>query len=99
MELMKIFVNMVQQQGWEFENRPDIKEHWFKEKKDKFIGMGRDMEALVTYTKIAHGLRIYGKEKDIRKKISLEDMDNGYKSLLSNISKKDQPTFFNSIYI
>jgi ATP-dependent Lon protease len=98
-ELMQIFVDMVYQQGWEFENYCNVKEQWFKEKKDKFSGMGRDMEALVTYTKIAHGIRIYGKQKDLRKKLSLEDMENGYKSLLIHISKKEQPNFLHSIYI
>ena len=98
-ELMQIFVDMVKQQGWEFEDDCNVKEQWFKEKKDRFIGMGRDMEALVTYTKIAHGIRIYGKQKDLRKKLSLEDMDNGYKSLLVHTNKKEQPSFLNSIYI
>ena len=98
-ELLKIFEIMVIQQGWELDTNKGISDKWFQEKKDNFIGMGRDVEALMTYVKIAHGIRIYGKEKHLRKKISLEDMDNGFKTMLANKSKKQEPNFMNSIYI
>ena len=98
-ELMKIFVNIVEHNGWNFDNKETIKERWFKDKKDNFIGLGRDMEALFTYTKISHGLRIYGKGPELRKKISLEDMDKGYATFLLNNNKKTEPSFMHSIYL
>ena len=97
-ELMRIFLVIVTQSGWEMLDNK-INERWFQEKKDKFQGLGRDMEVLFTYSKMAHSLRIYGKDIEIRKKISLEDMDKGYKIFLDNLKKDEQPSFINSIYI
>jgi SpoVK/Ycf46/Vps4 family AAA+-type ATPase len=75
-------------------------EKWFHEKKDKFHGLGRDMEALFTYVKIGHGVRVFGKGKEVQKKISLDDMNRGYKTFLDNLHKKEEGlSFMNSIYI
>ena len=97
-ELMRIFLMIVVQSGWEMLDS-QINERWFQEKKDKFMGLGRDMEVLFTYTKMAHSLRIYGKDIEVRKKISLEDIDNAYKIFLDNLKKDERPSFINSIYI
>ena len=56
------------------------------------------MELLFTYTKIAHGRRIYGKDKELRKKISLPDINNGYEIFLKNRQKKEN-TFMHTIFI
>jgi SpoVK/Ycf46/Vps4 family AAA+-type ATPase len=98
-ELLRIFKSLVIEQGWEVESDKKINDRWFQDKKEHFNGMGRDVEALITYIKIAHGVRIYGKEKHLRKKISLEDMDNGFKTLLENKNKQREPNFMNTIYI
>jgi SpoVK/Ycf46/Vps4 family AAA+-type ATPase len=98
-ELMRIFTLIVIQSGWSLLDETKTSEKWFQEKKDKFQGLGRDMEVLFTYTKMAHSLRIYGKDVELKKKISLEDMDQGYKMFLDNTKKDDMPSFINSIYI
>lgn len=98
-ELMRIFMLNVVQSGWTFLDETSIQEKWFQDKKDKFGGLGRDMEVLFTYTKMAHSLRIYGKDRESRKKISLEDMDNGYKTFLDNAKSDDRSSFIHSIYI
>ena len=98
-ELMRIFHSIVLQSEWNFLDNSQINEHWFKEKKDKFQGLGRDMEVLFTYAKMAHSLRIYGKDVDLRKKISLEDMNQAYKTFLDNAKKDESCSFMNSIYI
>jgi len=98
MELMRIFLTIVVQSGWEMLDSK-INERWFQEKKDKFQGLGRDMEVLFTYSKMAHSLRIYGKDIELRKKISLEDMDKAYKIFVDNLKKDERPSFINSIYI
>ena len=97
-ELMRIFLMIVVQSGWEMLDSK-INDRWFQEKKDKFQGLGRDMEVLFTYTKMAHSLRIYGKDIEVRKKISLEDMDKAYTIFLENLKKDERPSFINSIYI
>ena len=98
-ELLQIFGVLVLNGGWSYLDEALVNESWFREKKDKFKGLGRDMEALFTYTKVAHGLRIYGKPIELKKKISLEDIDKGYKMFLNNVKKDDRPSFINTIYI
>jgi SpoVK/Ycf46/Vps4 family AAA+-type ATPase len=90
-ELRAIFKKMVMEQDWNFENEEQINDKWFEDKKDKFTNFGRDMELLLTYVKISHGRRIYGKDKDLRKKISIDDMNQGYKTFIGNkkSEKKD----------
>lgn len=93
-ELMKIFKKKVADQEWQFEDSEQIKERWFADRKDNFKSFGRDMELLFTYTKIAHGRRIYGKDKDQRKKISLDDMNKAYDVFLKNKNIKKQKIVF-----
>lgn len=89
-EMMKIFKKKVADQDWSFEDADQIKEKWFSDKKDNFKAYGRDMELLFTYTKICHGRRIYGKDKDLKKKISLSDMEKGYEIFLKNKNLKKE---------
>lgn len=98
-ELMHIFMKKVEDQDWTFESKDDIKERWFEEKKDSFKNFGRDMESLLTFIKIAHGKRIYGKDKELRKKISIADMNKGYDSFIQNKKLKKQPNFMHTIYV
>jgi DNA helicase TIP49 (TBP-interacting protein) len=81
-ELHAIFVKKVTDNDWSTDNSIPI--GWFEKRKDKFIHYGRDMEILFTYTKISHGRRIYGKGSENRKKISIEDLNKGYKTFLEN---------------
>lgn len=99
LELMRIFHSIVMQSEWQMLDDTQINEKWFHEKKDKFQGLGRDMEVLFTYAKMAHSLRIYGKGIELRRKISLEDMNQAYKTFLDNIKKEETSSFMNSIYI
>jgi SpoVK/Ycf46/Vps4 family AAA+-type ATPase len=97
-EMMKIFKKKVLEHEWSFDNEVEINEKWFSEKKDIFKNFGRDMELLFSYSKIAHGRRIYGKDKELRKKLTLHDINNGYEILLKNREKKEN-TFMHTIYI
>lgn len=96
-ELMKIFKKKVADQEWQFEDDDLIKERWFSDRKDNFKSFGRDMELLFTYTKIAHGRRIYGKDKEQRKKISLDDMNKAYDVFLKNKNIK-KPKIIYGLY-
>lgn len=82
-ELMEIFLKKVKDNGWDFVVDETLNK-WFSSKKDTFKHFGRDMELLFSYTKIAHGRRIYGKSVDLRKKINLEDLNSGYEVFLLN---------------
>jgi hypothetical protein len=88
-ELMKIFEKQVRDQGWDIESPKTLEESWFKSKKDKFSFYGRDMELLFSYVKISHAQRIYGKDVSLRKRISRQDLDQGYKVFLENKPRKN----------
>jgi SpoVK/Ycf46/Vps4 family AAA+-type ATPase len=98
-EMNLIFKKMALEQEWGFVDDLEITDRWFEGKKDTFKNYGRDMELLLTYTKIAHGRRVYGKEKDLRKKISLDDINKGYQTLIKNRKEKPTPVFMHGIYV
>jgi SpoVK/Ycf46/Vps4 family AAA+-type ATPase len=93
-EMMQIFKKKVVDQEWGFEDEDLIKEKWFSDKKENFKSYGRDMELLLTYAKICHGRRIYGKDKDVKKKISLDDLDKGYEVFIKNKNIKKPKVFY-----
>lgn len=96
-ELMKMLHRKVKEQGWEFIEGV-LNDKWFIQQKEHFKSYGRDIELLFTYMKICHGRRIYGKNKDIRKKISIADLDGGLKMLLTN-KEKQEKTFISTLYV
>lgn len=84
-ELMRIFLQKVQQNDWQMMEESDATLlKWFESHKKDFVYFGRDMELLFTYTKIAHSRRIYGKGDECRKKLTTKDLDQGYKHFLKN---------------
>jgi chromosomal replication initiation ATPase DnaA len=98
-EMMQIFKKNVSDNQWNLENDDIIKCKWFEDKKDEFKSFGRDMELLFSYIKISHSRRIYGKDVKIRKIITLEDMDNGYKLFLDNKKNKNKNTVLYGLYV
>jgi len=98
-DMMLIFKKKVNEIDWEFENEEDIVERWFQDKLVNFKHFGRDMELLLTYVKISHGRRIYGKSNDLRKKISLCDMKDGYDVFIKNKRIKKESVFMHGIYV
>lgn len=98
-EMNLIFKKMALQQEWAFVDDSEITDRWFEGKKDKFKNYGRDMELLLTYTKIAHGRRVYGKDKELRKKLSLDDINKGYETFIKNRKEKSTPVFMHGIYV
>lgn len=98
-ELKLIFMKMITEQEWSYVADLGALDKWFEDKKDDFKNYGRDVELLVTYTKIAHGRRVYGKDVSLRKKITIEDINAGYRTYTKNKKKKPEPTFMHTIYV
>lgn len=102
-EMMNIFIKLVGEQGWLLESDQDndrkTLDKWFEEKKDDFIYYGRDMELLVTYTKIAHSRRIYGKAAELRKIITGDDLNAGHKMFLKNKKEKKDQHYLYGLYV
>ena len=91
-ELFRIWCFIVTSRGWQFHT--DITEAFFQTKKDKFKDNGRGMEQLFLFCKIAHSQRIYGKEKEKKKEISLEDLVVGLEMFEEHMNvKKDKISF------
>uniref|UniRef100_A0A6C0B7Q5 AAA+ ATPase domain-containing protein n=1 Tax=viral metagenome TaxID=1070528 RepID=A0A6C0B7Q5_9ZZZZ len=98
-EMMAIFKKKVLDEGWEFLEENALKEIWFREKKDEFKNFGRDMEQLLSCVKIKHGRRVYGKSSDVKKKITIDDMNNGYLLFQQNQKKEKKSAVPYGVYI
>ena len=72
---------------------------WFEKNKKDFAFFGRDIELLFSYTKIAHGRRIYGKNTEIKKQISMEDLNLGHKTFLLHSKKKNERKEIFGLYV
>jgi len=91
-ELFRIWCYIVTSRGWYFHE--DITEQYFQSKKDKFKDNGRGMEQLFLFCKIAHSQRIYGKEEEKKKCITLEDLTVGVQMFEDHMNvKKDKISF------
>lgn len=93
-ELMDILAKKVAENGWifseEYLQEPEKQRiAWFRKNKDHFPNYGRDMEVLFSYMKISHAQRIFGKDLDLRKKITRDDLENGLNLLLENKQSSD----------
>ena len=81
--------------GWsveedEKEKKPIIKTKWFEDNKDYFKFYGRDMETLLSKTKIAHSRRVFCLPDNKKRIISLKDLDKGLKMYLENEEVKNR---------
>jgi AAA+ superfamily predicted ATPase len=87
-ELKSIFEKKVKDAKWDF--KEDIPTAWFEGKKEYFKFFGRDMETLLAKTKIAHSRRIFGKDKQERKKLTIKDLEKGFKMYSDNNEVKNR---------
>jgi hypothetical protein len=81
-ELMDIFIKKVNEAQWTF--KIPCEEKWFESKKYYFTNYGRDMENLFLSIKIVHSRRIFGKQFEEKKMITIEDIDKGFKKFCEN---------------
>jgi len=101
-ELREIMFKMVGESDWSFVDQTSIPAKWFEDKKKTFVHYGRDMEMLFTYTKIAHSKRVYGKSPDMRKKITAEDLNQGYETFMKHKKggkEKEMPSSLFGLYV
>jgi len=91
-ELFQIFNKKIRETDWQILVETDIHIKWFETNKAEFINYGRDMELLFSYTKIAHARNIFGKPEQLRKKISKDDLENGFKMFKLNTKTKKDTT-------
>jgi len=83
-ELKQIFEKKINDIDWKLKSKNEIPIAWFEKNSSYFTFYGRDMETLLAKTKIAHGKRVFCKKEEEKKKITLEDLENGFKIYLDN---------------
>jgi SpoVK/Ycf46/Vps4 family AAA+-type ATPase len=89
-DMYDIFIKMVNDIGWEIEQNSKITSDWFKKNKDYFQFFGRDIETLLSKTKIAHSRRVFCLPEKDKKKITLKDLDKGLEIFLRNDDIKNR---------
>jgi hypothetical protein len=89
-DLYNIFLKKVSDIDWKIEENSKITSEWFKKNKEYFPFYGRDIEAILAKTKIAHSRRVFCKPADDKKRITLKDLDAGFAVYLRNDDVKNR---------
>ena len=105
-DLHHIFIKKVKDIGWELDETAKINAEWFKKNKDYFRFYGRDIETILSKTKIAHSKRVFCKPEIQKRKISLQDLDKGFELYLKNEDVKNRKDelemkkyLYNTLYV
>ena len=96
-ELREIFNKKVAEIGWVLAD--DIEKGWFEKNQKNFDFFGRSMELLLTYTKIAHSKRVYGKSIDCKRIITQKDLDDGFVVYMNNRKNDGNSKTFEYLYV
>jgi len=83
-ELKEIFIKIVKENNWHFMDENEISTDFFKKNMDYFVYNGGDMEILFHKCKISHSKRVFCLPRDIKKKLIMEDIENGFELYLNN---------------
>ena len=83
-DLRDIFAKKVKDFGWSIQENEEIKAEWFEKNMKYFKYYGRDMETLFSKTKIAHSRRVFCKPENVKTKITMKDLENGFEMYSSN---------------
>jgi len=92
LEMLNIFKKKIADNEWILNISQDVMENWFRMNHAKFVHYGRDMELLFSYCKVVHGRRIYGGDNELKKRLNIEDIKNGFKQFsnhTNNVEKND----------
>ena len=83
-DLRDIFTKKVRDFGWSVHENEEIKVEWFEKHMKYFKYYGRDMETLFSKTKIAHSRRVFCKPENVKTKITMKDLENGFEMYTNN---------------
>jgi len=81
-ELYHIFIKKINEIGWYIDKNITVK--WFDKNYSNFEYFGRDIETLLSKTKIAHSKRVFCLSPDKKKYITIDDLNEGLKIYLKN---------------
>lgn len=88
-DLTKIFLKQIGEHNWEINIKNEQLIDFFEKNRKAFQFNGGDLETLFQCSKIAHSKRVFSKPNE-RKKLTIEDIENGYKLFSLNDSVKDR---------
>ena len=103
-DLYNIFIKKVHEVDWTYD-ASTITVKWFERNKDYFSYFGRDIEVLFSKIKIAHARRVFSKNQEEKKHLTMVDMENGLKMFLNNDEvkkrkdKKETNKLLETLYI
>ena len=100
-ELMCIFEKKMLESGWEYIDgfmTEKKKEEWFSKHKSLFTHYGRDMELLFSYVKISHAQRMFGKDISLLRKITEEDLEDGFQLFSQNKNNQHKKNSYSPPY-
>ena len=75
---------------WEVDANSKITVEWFKKNKECLAFFGRDIETILAKTKIAHSRRVFCKPEAEKRKIVLQDLNNGFEMYMQNEEVKNR---------
>jgi SpoVK/Ycf46/Vps4 family AAA+-type ATPase len=90
-ELISIFKKKITENNWSVDIDDKELDDWFKKYSKQFKHFGRDIEQLFSYTKMSHSRRIFGKSKEFRKQITLDDLNSGYDKFNQHNLSEEKP--------
>ena len=89
-DLYNIFIKKINDIGWYVHEESKITVEFFKKNIDYFKFYGRDIETLVSKTKIAHSKRVFCKKEEDKKHITIQDLNNGFEMFIKNENVKNR---------
>jgi len=98
-DLMKIFKKLLVDYKWELDAEEKKLLKFFEENRKVFEFNGGDLETLIQNAKITHSRRVFTLDSDVKKKLTIEDLENGLKAMMDNeeISKRKNKSSFDII--
>jgi ATPase family associated with various cellular activities (AAA) len=92
-ELSEIFKDKVKRYKWKINNEITSKylEDFFRKNIDEFKNFGGDIENFFKKCQFSHSKRTIGLHPAYRGKLTIEDMNNGFKTFKQNKKKEDGP--------
>lgn len=104
-DLLLIFMKMTKDIGWNITIEEEILVKWFNKNKEYFEFFGRDIQTLLSKTKIAHSKRVFCFPENEKRQINQIDLDKGLGMFLKNDHvmkrKNDRETkryIYNTLY-
>ena len=98
-ELKDIFLKKFKDNEWTCSIDTKDLVLWFRKNHELFKHFGRDIELLFSYTKIAHGRRVYGKDASFRKQITQDDLYAGMNMFKTHMKKEDKVVEIMGLYV